>query len=379
MKKHITIIFILYVIIHLSSCEDSISKNKYPQKIKQIEEIKKTFEDQKRVESEEMELNDPYKLSKKDLSLVLLLEEEGLIKAGFKTIDKATFDKRIFDIFGIRVDSNNCSKIKISDSLIRYYRNDLDGKAETLADNEFELQSISNNLFLSRSSNFFTQMYLLRDLIELNNDDYKLKLPQNIIARNKYLLNDDKSLFPWLVNNDSIFMKDLLVDYGYTNDKELLKWIIRTTSFKEKGIGVNNGIEFGHIIYNRTCNNTFKINTAIFEAMLSDMSLEQPKYLDNLLEYITYLSDLNNDPELTFSERSSIIAHVLYFCQDLAINKGYDSYKYQTMGFFEEHLDQNGKFYAAFKKNKYYNLSNFDVMWNDAILEGDGISIPGEE
>jgi hypothetical protein len=49
------------------------------------------------------------------------------------------------------------------------------------------------------------------------------------------------------------------------------------------------------------------------------------------------------------------------------------------MGFFEKQLDQYRKFQDEFKKNKYYNLSNFEVMWNEAILEGDGISMPGEE
>jgi hypothetical protein len=379
MKSNVLFSIYVYLIFNLFSCTESKFETNSTNNSVHIEQIKKCYENQKRVESEEKEFIDPYKLSKKDLSWVLLLEEEGFVKSGFKTIDKETFEKRISDIFGIKVDSNTCAKIKISDSLITYYGNSLDGTAETLARNEFELQSITNNLFLSRSSNFFTQMYLLRDLIEFNGDNYKLKIPQNIIARNKYFLNDDKSLLPWLVNNDSIFMKNLLVHYGYTKDKELLKWIITTISFEEKSKGINNGVEFGSIIYNKSCTRKFKINTEIFEVMLSNMSPEQPKYLENLLEYVIYLSDLKNDLELTFTERSSVIAHILYFCQDLAINKGYDSYKYQSMGFFEKQLDQYRKFQDEFKKNKYYNLSNFEVMWNEAILEGDGISMPGEE
>ena len=49
------------------------------------------------------------------------------------------------------------------------------------------------------------------------------------------------------------------------------------------------------------------------------------------------------------------------------------------MGFFHEHLDFNKEFQQEFEKKKYYGLLNFKEMWDEAILEGDGVALPGEE
>ncbi len=380
MNRILSDIIGICLLFNLISCKESIiEKDQTITGKMEIVKIKQVYEDQTRVESEENEFSDPYKLTVKDLSLVFKIEQEGLSKAGFKNIDKDTFEKKIHDIFGIKVDSNNCNKVKINDSIITYYGNSLDGTAETLAHNEFELQSITNNLFFSREFNIITPMYLLRDLIKFNGNDYKLTLPQNIIARNKYLLNDDIGLRPWLTSNDSVFMKNLLIKFGYTKDAELLKWIVKNNSFEQKSKSINNGIEFGHIIYNRNCNNNFKINTEIFEVMALDMTPNNSFYLDNLLEYVVYLVDQSNDPELSFEERSSLIAHILYFCQDMSINKGFNDYTYRCMGFFSEHYDIKGVFENEFKKRKFYNLLNFEKMWDESKMYGDGISLPGEE
>lgn len=380
MNRILSNIIGICLLFNLVSCKESIiEKDQTVIGKMEMVEIKQVYEDQTRVESEENEFSNPYKLTVRDLSLVFKIEQEGLSKAGLKSIGKNKFEKKINDIFGIKIDSNNCSKIKINDSIITYYGNSLDGTAETLVQNEFELQSITNNLFFSREFNIITPMYLLRDLIKFNGNDYKLTLPQNFIARNKYLLNDEKGLLPWLTSNDSVFMENLLIKFGYTKDAELLKWIIKNNSFEQKSKSINNGIEFGHIIYNRNCNNKFKINTEIFDVMALDMTPTNPLYLDNLLEYVLYLVDQNNDTELSFEERSSLIANILYFCQDMATNKGFDTYMYKCMGFFSEHYDTTGLYEQEFKKRDFYNLSNFGKMWDESKMDGDGISLPGEE
>ncbi|TWP31577.1 hypothetical protein ETU08_00580, partial [Apibacter muscae] len=63
---------------------------------------------------------------------------------------------------------------------------------------------------------------------------------QLLISRNKYLFNDDKSQFAWLITNDAQFMRSLVTTFGYTEDKKLLNWVIENTdldlySLKNKG------------------------------------------------------------------------------------------------------------------------------------------------
>lgn len=375
--------FIFVVICYmfcLQSCENTeVYNSKSIQSKLKIEEIKKYLEYQKRVESEEKEFENPYMLSEKDLFLAMSLENESLIKNGFKSLEKSAFEEKILKIFNIKINSTNCPKVKITDSLITYFGSDLDGTKETLNQNEFELQSITNNLFFSRSNNFFTHMYLLKELAIIEDGNYKLIVPQKVISRNKYLLNDDKSLFSWLTINDGIFMKSLLTEFGYTNDKELLSWIIKNNHFEQTSKNNTNGIEFGHVLYSRNCSSGFKVHKEIFDVMEAEMSLENTTYLDNLLEYVTYLSNIENDPLLTFAERSNIIAHILYFGQDLANNKGYAAYKFKCMGFFHEHLDADNRIAEEFRKNNYYGFPNFKTMWDEAVIEGDGVAMPGEE
>ena len=368
----------LTLLVILSSCVD-INPIIEGDTVHSLEEIKKYLEFQERVESEEKEFENPYKLSEKDLFLAMSLENESLIKNGFKSLDKSAFEEKILKIFNIKINSTNCPKVKVTDSLITYFGSDLDGTKNTLNQNEFELQSITNNLLFSRSNNFFTHMYLLKELVIVENENYKLIVPQEVIARNKYLLNDDKSLFSWLAINDGIFMESLLTEFGYTNDKELLNWIIKNNHFEQTSKNNTNAIEFGHVLYSRNCSSGFKVHKEIFDVMEAESSPENTTYLDNLLEYATYLSNIENDPSLTFAERSNIIAHILYFGQDLANNKGYSAYKFKCMGFFQKHFDADNRMAEEFKRNNYYGLLNFKEMWNTSTIEGDGISLPGEE
>ena len=73
-----------------------------------IEEIKKYLEFQERVESEEKEFENPYKLTEKDLFLAMSLENESLIKNGFKSLDKSAFEEKILKII------NHCCPTKIT-------------------------------------------------------------------------------------------------------------------------------------------------------------------------------------------------------------------------------------------------------------------------
>lgn len=361
----------------LISCDTTHDKTFNDNKMV-IVEIKKHLEYQEKVESDEKEFSDPYKLSEKDLMLALYIENEGLLKNGFVKPDKVVFETKMVEIFGIRLDSNICSQIRIRDSLATYFDAKLDGTINTLYNNEFELVSITNNIFFSRTYNFFTNMYLLKELIIFNKNGYNLSTPQILIARNKYLLNDTKSLLPWLTINDELFMKSLLTKFGYTKDKELLKWIVRNNMFIQKSKDDTNGIDFGHILYSRDCNGKIKIHKEVFDVMETEMSAENPIFLDNLLEYNAYLSNSENDPDLTFEERAEIIANILYFGQDLANNKGYGNYKFQVIGLFQKHNDID-KYEEEFKQKEYYGLRNYKEIWQEAIYEGVGTKSLGDE
>ena len=45
-------------------------------------------------------------------------------------------------------------------------------------------------------------MFLVKDLVKLDDQSFSVQLRQFVIARNKYLFNDSKADLVWLLSND---------------------------------------------------------------------------------------------------------------------------------------------------------------------------------
>lgn len=105
-----------------------------------------------------------------------------------------------------------------------------------------------------------------RDL-ENRSDEYDLKVKRNhniqtIIARNMYLFNDNKAQYKWLILNDQHFMENLVKTFGYTQDTDLLKWVIEKTNFDK-----NNPTDFGKLFWTKDCDGTARLHTNTFKVL----------------------------------------------------------------------------------------------------------------
>lgn len=201
----------------------------------------------------------------------------------------------------------------------------------------------------------------------------RVKNLEKITARNKYLFNDDKPSFVWLRFNDEIFLRSLVKVFGYTEDKELLKFVVE----KEKYDGKDSE-EFSKILWYKNCDGKLVFHKQTLEIMAEDKAKKQA-YFDVLnSEYIRYLINDEIKKDLSFSEKAEIIANILTFIQTHSQN--YDTYS--NMGGFAEWNDNsnnNEAYSKEFKKHNYYNLPSFEKQWKQAKEDGDGIGLPGEE
>ncbi|PQL90565.1 hypothetical protein [Apibacter adventoris] len=197
---------------------------------------------------------------------------------------------------------------------------------------------------------------------------------QLLISRNKYLFNDDKSQFAWLINNDEDFMQSLVTTFGYTEDKKLLKWAFEKQGFSnyQKYPPDNIMENYGKFLWTKQCNGEINLhpNTLYLIKELSEPSINKDKYLLNLAEYINYLVNNEKETELNLQQKAKIAAYLLAFGEQYKYNKEY-GYNQMFLGKFIFYQDPDKKYKKEFEKNNYYNLPNLKKWYQQAEQEKD--------
>ncbi|MXO32920.1 hypothetical protein [Apibacter sp. B2912] len=403
-KQIINILFLLGNILTIS-CQET-PKNETVQKNKKeiqsidtltlkksdtmlnIEEIKKHIELQKRLETAELEFDDPYEYTEKDLELALKVIHIGLLNNGFKDITDNDFKLKMQKIFNYeRKYSDKCAYnwYYLNDNNYNYILYGLSYKLdnEILTAERLKFGSFIEigNYFFSKDYHFVTIIPYLKDLIQINPDNsYKIKLPQELISRNKYLFTDDKSQFPWLVTQDEFFMRSLVTDFGYTEDKKLLKWALENThlprfyTYAKK----NDLEELGKLLWTKDCNGEIRVHQNTLDLLKEMSTPDENLYIMYVAEYLTNIEYLHANEELSDAQKAKIAAHLLYWGEQYKYDELYD-YNQMFMGHFWHYMD-DGTYDKEFKKNNYYGLPKFkewyEIAKNEKDLFLDDESIP---
>lgn len=339
----------------------------------------------------------------KDLEVSIEILRETLKENNFKVLTNNEFTAKVKNVFGRVIDTLSAKK-----NLQINFINPCD---KSLFFQESGVDYFG--LYVVKKERFFTSLYPLPYIIDyqkefpelshLEDNEIKIKdeiegtditvtrwreIPdldsirnrnlQIVVARNKYLLNDDTSHLPWLVSNDSEFMKALVTKFGYTVDKALLLWAINNNRFEQTSRNNSNGEDFGRILYSKNCLGKFILHKEVFEVVYTEAIAGKKETILNLIEYLDFLNISEEDSGLSFEEEAAISAHIIYIFQKL-INEKHLDFSSKGMGFFAENRDSQGEFEKEFRKNNFYNLSGFKGMWEESKIDGDGIAYPGEE
>ena len=400
-KQIINILFLLGNILTIS-CQET-PKNETVQKNKKeiqsidtltlkksdtmlnIEEIKKHIELQKRLETAELEFDDPYEYTEKDLELALKVIHIGLLNNGFKDITDNDFKLKMQKIFNYeRKYSDKCAYnwYYLNDNNYNYILYGLSYKLdnEILTAERLKFGSFIEigNYFFSKDYHFVTIIPYLKDLIQINPDNsYKIKLPQELISRNKYLFTDDKSQFPWLVTQDEFFMRSLVTDFGYTEDKKLLKWALENTHLPlfYTYAKDNDLEELGKLLWTKDCNGEIRVHQNTLDILKEMSTPDENLYIMYVAEYLTNLEHLNANKELSDAQKAKIAAHLMYWGEQYKYDKHYD-YNQMFMGHFWHYKD-DGTYEKEFKKNNYYGLSKFKE-WYEAAKKEENLFLDDE-
>ena len=219
---------------------------------------------------------------------------------------------------------------------------------------------------------------LWKDLIS-RDDDYNLSKQrrfnqQLLISRNKYLFNDDKSQFSWLIHNDENFMRSLVTTYGYTEDKKLLEWVLENTKLPEfyKGANDESLKELSKLLWTKECNGNIRVHQNTLELIKELSTPDKDLYIMYIAEYVCHymVSFPFKEEELTFEQKAKVMAYLLYFGEQYKYDKHYD-YNQMFMTNFYYYNYQKDSYEKEFIKNNYYGLPKFKEWYEAAKKEKD--------
>lgn len=325
-----------------------------------IEKIKKHIVLQSMIDTEEQEFENPYEFTTEDLDLQMQILYEGLKESGFEDIDENLFQNKLINIFKYINGNKKCNLTygNIGTRYYVYYQSLLDEKKETLESSKFyfELQ----NLFFDRKYKIFGETIPLKKLLKINSDNsLSITIPPFLLHRNKYLFNDNKDSFEWLIKNDAFFMESLVKKFGYTGDKELLEWVIKKTHYDK-----NRQEDYGSLFWVKNCDGSIKLHSNTFKVLQKLYNVKTAyQILEDIKGYINYLGDeeQSKEEDLTEEQRIKILANIAYFGEQY---KYTDNSPYQMMGRFRYFLRDSQV--DILIKNKYFNLPKFKEWWDKA-------------
>ena len=208
---------------------------------------------------------------------------------------------------------------------------------------------------------------LWKDFDDLSKERYLNQ--QLIISRNRYLFNDDKSQFPWLVTHDKVFMRSLVTDFGYTEDKKLLQWVIENTRlpFFYTYAKDDDLEELGKLLWTKDCNGEIRVHQNTLDLLKEMSAPDENLYIRYIADYLTNLEHLNANKELSDAQKAKIAAYLLTWGEQFKYDKHYD-YNQMFMGHFWHYMD-DGTYDKEFKKNNYYGLPKFKEWYETAKKE----------
>ena len=322
-----------------------------------------------------------YPYDKEDLEISIELLDSILKKDGYNLIDnfdskvKAVFGNiRLFDnIYFLKTDNKcyNSNEILYNDSegfkFNLYFSIDKKLMIGQYAIPELidyrtkypEISKIEDTISVTKKDKEGENIYVTRwrDISDLK--EQRKKNIETLVARNKYLFNDDKDSFDWLIKNDAFFMEQLVKRFGYTQDFELLEWVIKKTHYDK-----NYPEDYGSLFWVKNCDGSIKLHSNTFKILQKLYNVKTAyQILEDIKGYINYLGDeeQNKKEDLTEEQRIKILTNIVYFGEQY---KYTDDSPYQMMGRLRYFLSDSQVDILA--KNKYFNLPKFKEWWDKA-------------
>ncbi len=312
-----------------------------------------------------------------DLAVRLICQE--LIRSGFKPLPSQEAYKRVYQIFG--VDLNQRSEELIQDGFWKYVDKG-NSKERSKQKNIMALKTVPdgqtfgifwdlqtfvpqyNCVILSPS---LDQVVTIKGTVKgADGEEYMdtekgkivYSLDKSIFYRNQFIFHDSKAALTWLMNNDRDFLRELFLKYGYDKSDVINKMMIDEVKGEEE---LPIGKEYKELFVSKGADGRLLIHQGLLQYMLKHADRKNLYYC-MLDEYLSYLLDLENEPEfddLTKDERYKAGAYIGYYyglMYEKCIGTPCDNQGFGYALYYQKN------FISYIKKKNYFHLKDFDKI-----------------
>ena len=382
MKKIYLLLLILNVVL-MNGCKEQAPKQSSKQQVHQERTVKSEVD---LIKKYDHEIRDYYReiydigldgiiaMSNKDqvkyTDIAVELMCHALYRYGFKSVDSITAANAIRKYYG--VDINRTASLS-ENGFHKFVFPGGDAKervrqSKMLSDG----YTFFNNTIFIPKDNLLLYAPVIDNVVELKGYLYEDEVPDSVFKKgritysleksifyvNQFIFHDSKAALTWLMNNDRNFLRELFLKYGYDKSDIINKMMI--DEVKEVG-ELPIGKDYKELFVSKGADGRLLIHQGLLQYMLKHADRKNLYYC-MLDEYLSYLLDLENEPEfddLTKDERYKAGAYIGYYyglMYEKCIGTPCDI---QAFGY---RLYYQKDFVSFIKKNNYFHLKDFDKI-----------------
>ena len=294
----------------------------------------------------------------------------ALYRYGFKSVDSITAANAIRKYYG--VDINRTASLS-ENGFHKFVFPGGDAKerarqSKMLSDG----YTFFNNTIFIPKNNLLLYAPVIDNVVELKGFLYEDEVPDSVFKKgritysleksifyvNQFIFHDSKAALTWLMNNNQGFLRELFLKYGYDKSDIINKMMI--DEVKEKG-ELPIGKDYKELFVSKGADGRLLIHQGLLQYMLKHADRKNLYYC-MLDEYLSYLLDLENEPEfddLTKDERYKAGAYIGYYyglMYEKCIGTPCDNQGFGYALYYQK------DFVSYIKKNNYFHLKDFDKI-----------------
>ena len=382
MKKIYLLLLILNVVL-MNGCKEQPPKQSSKQQVHQERTVKSEVD---LIKKYDHEIRDYYReiydigldgiiaMSNKDqvkyTDIAVELMCHALYRYGFKSVDSITAANAIRKYYG--VDINRTASLS-ENGFHKFVFPGGDAKerarqSKMLSDG----YTFFNNTIFIPKNNLLLYAPVIDNVVELKGYLYEDEVPDSVFKKgritysleksifyvNQFIFHDSKAALTWLMNNNRSFLRDLFLKYGYDKSDVINKMMI--DEVKEKG-ELPIGKDYKELFVSKGADGRLLIHQGLLQYMLKHADRKNLYYC-MLDEYLSYLLDLENEPEfddLTKDERYKAGAYIGYYyglMYEKCIGTPCDNQGFGYALYYQK------DFVSYIKKNNYFHLKDFDKI-----------------
>ena len=382
MKKIYLLLLILNVVL-MNGCKEQAPKQSSKQQVHQERTVKSEVD---LIKKYDHEIRDYYReiydigldgiiaMSNKDqvkyTDIAVELMCHALYRYGFKSVDNITAANAIRKYYG--VDINRTASLS-ENGFHKFVFPGGDAKerarqSKMLSDG----YTFFNNTIFIPKDNLLLYAPVIDNVVELKGYLYEDEVPDSVFKKgritysleksifyvNQFIFHDSKAALTWLMNNDRNFLRELFLKYGYDKSDVINKMMI--DEVKEEG-ELPIGKDYKELFVSKAADGRLLIHQGLLQYMLKHADRKNLYYC-MLDEYLSYLLDLENEPEfddLTKDERYKAGAYIGYYyglMYEKCIGTPCDNQGFGYALYYQK------DFISYIKKNNYFHLKDFDKI-----------------